>query len=221
VPEPGPRARAIPHETQENDMKLYYSPGACSLAPHIVAVETATPIELVKVDNATKKTADGRDFLEINPKGYVPALALDEGGVLTEGPVISQYIADRKPESGLVPAAGTLERYRLQEMMGYINSEVHKTYSPLFDKSIDPRLREDRVAYLKKRYAVIERSLEGREYLLGDRFTAADAYLFVVTNWAAYVKVDLSAFPNLQAFQKRVAARPAVQAAMKAEGLIK
>jgi glutathione S-transferase len=201
-------------------MKLYYSPGACSLAPHIVAEETGTKLELVKVDGTAKKTQDGQDFYKINPKGYVPALGLDNGEVLTEGPVISQYLADQKPDSGLVPKAGTMERYRLQEMMGYINSELHKTYSPLFGKDVDPKLREDRVAYLKKRYAVIEAKLTG-DYLFGGKFTAADAYLFVVTNWANFVKVDLSEFPRLQAFQKRVAARPAVQAALKAEGLVK
>jgi glutathione S-transferase len=202
-------------------MKLYYSPGACSLAPHIVAEELGTKLDYVKVDGGAKKTQDGQDFWKVNPKGYVPALGMDNGEVLTEGPVISQYLADQKPQAGLVPAAGTLERYRLQEMLGYINSEIHKTYSPLFGKDIDPKLRDDRVAYLMKRYAVIEQKLDGHEYLFGDRFTIADAYLFVVTNWANFVKVDLSQFPKLQAFQKRVAARPAVQAAMKAEGLVK
>jgi len=202
-------------------MKLYYAPGACSLAPHIVAEELGAKVDLVKVDLGSKKTADGADFSKINPKGYVPALGLDNGEVLTEGPVISQYLADQKPQSGLVPQAGTLERYRLQEMLGFINSEIHKTYSPLFDKTTPQETRDNRVAYLKKRYGVIEQKLAGREYLLGDRFTVADAYLFVVTGWAPHVKVDLSEYPNVQAFQKRVAARPAVQAAMKAEGLIK
>ncbi|HZZ95053.1 MAG TPA: glutathione transferase GstA [Usitatibacter sp.] len=202
-------------------MKLYYSPGACSLAPHIVAEELGAKLDYVKVDGTAKKTQDGEDFWKINPKGYVPALGLDDGGVLTEGPVISQYLADQKPQAGLVPAAGTLERYRVQEMLGYINSEIHKTYSPLFGKDVDPKLREDRLAYLAKRYAVIEQKLDGRDYLFGDRFTIADAYLFVVTNWAHFVKFDLAPFPKLQAFQKRVAARPAVQAAMKAEGLLK
>jgi len=202
-------------------MKLYYAPGACSLAPHIVAEELGSKVDLVKVDLGAKKTADGADYSKINPKGYVPALGLDNGEVLTEGPVISQYLADQKPQSGLVPPNGTLERYRLQEMLGFINSEIHKTYSPLFDKTTPQETRDNRVAYLKKRYGVIEQKLAGREYLLGDRFTVADAYLFVVTGWAPHVKVDLSEYPNVQAFQKRVAARPAVQAAMKAEGLIK
>ena len=159
--------------------------------------------------------------MTINPKGYVPALQLDNGEVLTEGPAIVQYLADQKPASGLAPAAGTFERYRLQEMLGYINSEIHKTYSPLFNPKTGQEVRNERVDYLRKRYDLIEKRLTGRDYLVGDRFTAADAYLFTVTNWANFVKVDLSAFPNLMAFQKRVAARPAVQAAMKAEGLIK
>lgn len=202
-------------------MKLYYSPGACSLAPHIVAEELGAKVDYVKVDGAAKKTQDGGDFWKVNPKGYVPALGLDNGEVLTEGPVISQYLADQKPEARLVPAAGSMERYRLQEMLGYINSELHKTYSPLFDKTTPQETRDNRLAYLKKRYALIEQKLDGHDFLFGDRFTVADAYLFVVTNWANYVKLDLSDFPKLQAFQKRVAARPAVQKAMKDEGLIK
>ena len=200
-------------------MKLYYSPGACSLAPHIVAHEAGIPLELVRVDTKSHTVAGGEDFLAINPKGYVPALRLDDGSILTEVPVVAQFLADRKPESGLMPAAGSLERYRVQEMMGYINSEIHKTYSPLFGP-IAAEAREERVRYLLRRYALIENHLEGREWLVGESFTPADAYLFVVTNWAAYLKIDLSA-PDLLAFQKRVGARPAVQAAMKAEGLIK
>lgn len=200
-------------------MKLYYSPGACSLTPHIVAHEAGIPLELVRVDTKSHTVAGGEDFLAINPKGYVPALRLDDGSILTEVPVVAQFLADRKPESGLMPAAGSLERYRVQEMMGYINSEIHKTYSPLFGP-IAAEAREERVRYLLRRYALIENHLEGREWLVGESFTPADAYLFVVTNWAAYLKIDLSA-PDLLAFQKRVGARPAVQAAMKAEGLIK
>ena len=202
-------------------MKLYYSPGACSLSPHIVASELGLGLQLEKVDLKSHKTAGGADFFAVNPKGYVPTLQLDSGEVLTEGPAIVQYLADRKPDAGLAPANGTLERYHLQEMLGFINSEIHKTYSPLFNDKTTPEAREERVEYLKKRYAVIEKQLAGRDYLFGNRFTVADAYLFTVTSWAAYVKVDLSAFPNLQAFQKRVAARPAVQAAMKEEGLLK
>jgi glutathione S-transferase len=201
-------------------MKLYFSPGACSLAPHIVAHELGIPLALDKVDSKTKRTASGANFLEINPKGYVPALELDGGQVLTEGPVISQYLADQKPAAGLAPPNGTVERYRLQETLGYINSEIHKTFSPLFNPATSPEVRAERVEYLKKRYPLIEKQLDGKSYLFGDHFTVADAYLFTVTNWATFLKIDFSAFPNLLAFQKRVAARPAVQAAMKAEGLL-
>jgi glutathione S-transferase len=201
-------------------MKLYFAPGACSLSPHIVAQELGIPLTLVKVDTSTKKLADGGDFWAINPKGYVPALQLDDGEVLTEGPAIVQYLADRKPEAKLVPPAGTLERYRVQEMLGYINSELHKTYSPLFRPTTSPELRKDREDYLRKRYALLEQRLATQAYLFGDQFTVADAYLFTVTNWAKFVKLDLSEFPNLLAFQARVAARPAVQAALTAEGLL-
>ncbi|HEX7841984.1 MAG TPA: glutathione transferase GstA [Kofleriaceae bacterium] len=200
-------------------MKLYFAPGACSLSPHIVAHEAGIPVTLVKVDLAAKKTADGGDFLAINPKGYVPALQLDNGEVLSEGPAIVQYLADSKPDAKLVPASGSFERYRLQEMLGYINSEIHKSYSPLFRPNTPPETRKDREEYLQKRYALIEQRLAKGPYLFGEQFTVADAYLFTVTNWANFVKLDLSAFPNLLAFQARVAARPAVQAAMVAEGL--
>ena len=201
-------------------MKLYFSPGACSLSPHIVALEAGIPVSLERVDRQ-KKTPDGSDYMAINPKGYVPALALDDGEVLTEGPAIVQYIADLKPEAGLAPANGTMARYRLQEMLGYINSELHKTYSPLFSPGTTPEQRDERVSYLKKRYAVLDKALAGKKHIFGDDFTVADAYLFTVTTWAAHVKLDLSELPNLVAFQERVAQRPAVQAAMKAEGLLK
>jgi glutathione S-transferase len=198
-------------------MKLYFSPGACSLSPNIVAHEAGIPLELVKVDVGTKTIVSDGDFWAVNPKGYVPALQLDDGQVLTEGPAIVQYLGDLKPESGIVPKAGTLERYRLQEMLGYINSEIHKSYSPLFNPETPAAAADERKAYLKKRYKLVEAALAGKPYLLGDKFTAADAYLFTVTNWASYVKLDLSDFPNLAAFQKRVSARPAVQEAMRAE----
>jgi glutathione S-transferase len=202
-------------------MKLYYSPGACSLAPHIVAHELGIPLTLEKVDTKTKQLASGGDFFAITPKGYVPALQLDGGEVLTEGPVVGQYLADLKPQSGLAPANGTLARYRLQEILGYINSEIHKSYSPLFNPATSDELRADRKEYLRKRYALLEATLAGQPFLTGDQFTVADAYLFTVTNWARIVKLDLDGFPALQAFQQRVAQRPAVQAAMKAEGLVK
>ena len=202
-------------------MKLYYSPGACSLSPHIVAREAGIEVELQKVDLKTKTINAEGDYWKVNPKGYVPALEVAPGDVLTEGPAIVQYLGDQKPQSGLVPPAGSKERYRTQEMLGYINSEIHKSYSPLFSPDTPAATAEERKAYLRKRYKPIEDRLAGREYLFGDKFSAADAYLFTVTNWARAVKLDLSEFPNLTAFQKRVAARPAVQEAMKAEGLVK
>ncbi|PMQ02800.1 Glutathione S-transferase GST-6.0 [Dyella sp. AD56] len=202
-------------------MKLYYAAGACSLSPHIVALEAGIPVELEKVDSKAKRTASGEDFLQINPKGYVPALKLDSGELLTEGPAIVQYLADLKPESGLAPANGTTARYRLQEVLGYINSELHKTYSPLFKPDTPDGVREERKAYLHKRYALLDQHLAKHEWLVGDHFTAADAYLFTVTNWAQHVNFDLSDLPAILAFQKRVAARPSVQAALKAEGLLK
>ncbi len=202
-------------------MKLYYSPGVCSLAPHIVAHEIGLPLTLEKVDIKTARTESGRDYLAINPKGYVPALELDDGQILTEGPAISQYLADRKPESGFAPANGTLARARLQEMLGYINSEIHKTYSPFFHPDTPKETLSEREAYLRKRYRYLDTLLGQHEWLTGPTFGAADAYLFVVTRWARAVHLDLSEFPALMAFQKRVAERPAVQAAMAAEGLIR
>ena len=201
-------------------MKLFYSPGACSLSPHIVAQEAGIPLQLVRVDTRTKTIAAEGDFWAINPKGYVPALELDDGQLLTEGPAIVQYLADLKPESALAPPNGTALRYRLQEMLNYVTSEIHKTYSPLFNPKVSAEVRAERTEYLKKRYAFLDRHLAVHDYLVDDRFTVADAYLFVVTNWAKSVKVDLSEFPRLLAFQKRIAARPAVQAALRAEGLI-
>jgi glutathione S-transferase len=201
-------------------MKLYYAPGACSLSPHIVASEAGINLDLEKVDLQSGSTAGGQVYSKINPKGYVPALQLDNGEVLTEGPAIVQYLADQKPASKLAPPAGTLERYRLQEMLGYLNSEIHKTYGPMFNPSITATERADKVAYLHKRYALIEQQLGRHKFLLGDQFTVADAYLFTVTNWADHLKVYLSQFPKLQAFQKTVSARPAVQKALRAEGLI-
>ena len=203
-------------------MKLYYAPGACSLSPHIVAREAGMDLKLDKVDLfGTRKTESGRDFNTVNPKGYVPALELDDGQVLTEGPVIVQYLADRKPESGLAPPPGTLERYRLQEALGFINSEIHKSYGPLFNPKIAPERRQEQLDTLRKRFSLVDKMLSGKKYLLGERFTVADAYLFVMVSWADFVKLDISEFANVLAFQKRVGARPAVQAALKAEGLAK
>ena len=202
-------------------MKLYYSPGACSLSPHVVAHELGIPLSTEKTDTKTKRTESGRDFWQINPKGYVPALELDNGEVLTEGPAIVQYLADQKGNTQLAPANGTLARARLQEMLNYITSEIHKTYSPLFKDDTPEATREERKAYLQRRYEYIERILAKQQWLLGDHFTVADAYLFTVTRWAAAVKLDLSGYPALLAFQERIAKRPGVQAAMLSEGLIK
>lgn len=202
-------------------MKLYYATGTCSLSPHIVALEAGLTLQLERVDNKAKRTGSGQDYWQINPKGYVPALQLDNGELLTEGPAIVQYLADLKPESGLAPANGTLARYRLQKMLGYINSELHKSYSPLFKPDTPEPTRAERRQYLHQRYQFIEDVLAKQPWLLGDHFTAADAYLFSVTNWAKHVDLDLSGFPALLAFQKRVAERPAVREAMQAEGLIK
>ena len=201
-------------------MKLFYATGSCSLSPHIVAHEAGIELRAQKVDLKTKTVHSQGDFLAINPKGYVPALQLDDGEVLTEGPTIVQYLADLKPETALAPPAGTLARYRLQEWLGYINSELHKSYSLLFRPDTAPPTRAERQGYLRKRYALIEKQLETRPYLLGDTFTGADAYLFTITSFADIVKFDLSSFPNVRAFQERVFARPAVKAAMRAEGLI-
>ncbi len=201
-------------------MKLYFSPGACSLSPHIVAKEAGIPLDLVKVDTKTKRMDGDGDFWKVNPKGYVPALELDDGQVLTEGPAIVQYLADLKPDAQLAPRNGSFERVRLQETLNYLTSEIHKAYSPLFKEDVLPAVREERLDYLKRRYALIEKQLEGRQYLAGDRFTVADAYLFTLTRWARVVKLDLSGYPNLAAFQERVAARKGVREALLAEGLI-
>lgn len=201
-------------------MKLYYAPAACSMFPHIIAREAGIELGLEKVDLGKKQTESGRDYLQINPKGYVPALELDDGQVLTEAGVIGQYLADQRPDSNLAPANGTLARYRLQETLNFITSEIHKTYSPLFNKATSPELREDRIQYLRRRYALIESWLNERPFLQGEHFSVADAYLFVTTHWSNFVNVDLSDFPAVTGFQQRVAARPAVQSAMRAEGLM-
>jgi len=202
-------------------VKLYYSPGACSLSPHIVARELGLPVEPVRVDLDTKTVSATGDYWAINPKGYVPALEIEAGEVLTEGPAIVQYLADLKPEAKLVPPCGSMERYRMQEMLAYIGTEIHKTYSSLFDDALPDTAKDELRKHLDRRYKPLDERLAGNDYLFGSQFTVADAYLFTVTNWARIVKVDLSGFPNVLAFRKRVAARPAVQAAMKAEGLLK
>ncbi|MFP2908504.1 glutathione transferase GstA [Pyxidicoccus sp. 3LFB2] len=203
-------------------MKLFYTPGACSLSPHIVLREAGLSFETEKVDIRAKKTEHGADYYGINPKGYVPALHLDEGGLLTEGPAIVQYLADKVPEKKLAPANGTLERYRLQELLNYIGTELHKSYSPLFNPALSDEVKNGFREKIVLRYKLIEERLAAKgPFLMGEQFTVADAYLFTVTNWAGNTKVDISSYPALQAFQARVAQRPAVQAALKAEGLTK
>ena len=202
-------------------MQLYYFPGACALSPHIVLLEAGLPYTLVKVDSKTKKTETGADYLAVNSKGAVPALQLDDGRVLTEGPAIVQYLADLKPESGLAPRAGTFERYQLMEILNYITSEVHKSFSPLFNPASSAELKEGAVTALGKKFDWLSNFLGKKPYLLGNTFTAADAYLFTVLNWTGHVKIDLAKWPVLAEFKARVAKRPKVIEAMKEEGLIK
>jgi glutathione S-transferase len=196
-------------------MKLYFSPGACSLHPHITIRETGVPIELVRVDTRSHKTQDGSDYYAVNPKGYVPALQLDDGTILTEGAVIDQYIADLKPASGMIPAAGTLPRYRVQEWLNFIATEIHKAFGPLFGGSDEAK--EQARARLAKRFDLVARTLESHPYLMGDTFTVADAYLFNMLTWTAFTGIDLAKWPSLQAFFARVQQRPSVQAALAAE----
>jgi glutathione S-transferase len=202
-------------------MKLYYSPGVCSLSPHIALREAGLAFELVKVDYETKKLPGGGDYRRLNPLGYVPLLELDDGQLLAEGPAIVQYIADRKPEVGLAPAAGTLPRYRLQEWLGFINSELHKAYSSLFDASLPDSVKAAIRKKLGTRLDHVVTRLGAQPFVLGDRFSVADGYLFTVLEWSRFVEIDLAAWPALQAFQSRVRQRPAVRAALQAEGLLK
>ena len=201
-------------------MKLYFSPGACSMSPHIVLLESGLPFTTEKVDLRSKQTESGADFKAINAKGYVPALETDEGVLLTEGPAIVQYVADLVPEKQLAPAAGSLQRYQLMSLLNFIGTEVHKNYSPLFRPDVGDDVKAYVRANLAQRYPQFEALLDGQDYLAGDNFTIADAYLFTVTNWAGHVGFDLSPWPRVQAFQARVAARPAVQQALRAEGLL-
>lgn len=199
-------------------MKLYYGRGTCSLSSHIALREAKADFELVKVDTKTKLTEAGADFRAINPNGYVPVLELDSGERLAENGVILQYIADQYPSANLAPPAGTMARYRLLEWLTFISSEVHKGYSPLFNPAVPDEYRTIARAKLGERLSYVEKQLAGKQYLL-DAFSVADAYLFVCLNWSGFVQVDLAPFASLQAFQARVAARPATQAAMQAEGL--
>ncbi len=201
-------------------MKLYYSPGACSLAPHIVLNEAGYKFELEKVDTKTKKTESGKDFWSISDKGYVPALAIDSGEVISEGVAIVQYLADTKPESGLAPKAGTMERVRLNEWLNYISTELHKGFAPLWHR-INDEATEAAKKKLASRFEYLESKLKGKDFLTGSSFSVADAYLFTVLNWAKPNGIDLGEYPAITAFMKRVAARPSVQKALESEGLLK
>jgi glutathione S-transferase len=209
-----PEGRKIP-------MKLYYSPGACSLSPHIALLEAGLPYDLVKVDLRAKTLENGDDYLKVNPKGQVPALALDSGELVTEGPVIVQMIADKVAAKNLAPARDSAERYKLLEWLNFITSEVHKNFGPLFS----PVLADDAKAFFKDRvmakFKYIDSQLPGRDYLMGKQFTVADGYLFTMLNWADRMKFDLSSMPNLLAYKDRVGARPKVQEALTKEGLMK
>ena len=202
-------------------MKLYYSPGACSLSPHIALLEAGLPYDLVKVDLKAKQLENGDDYLKVNPKGQVPALGLDSGELVTEGPVIVQMIADRAAAKNLAPARDSAERYKLQEWLNFITTEVHKNFGPLFS----PVLADDAKAFFKDRamgkFKYIDSQLPGRDYLMGKQFTVADGYLFTMLCWADRMKFDLSALPNLLAYKARVGARPMVQEALSKEGLLK
>ena len=201
-------------------MKLFLKPGSCSLASHIVLEEIGRPYDTETVDLAKKLTASGADFWAINPKGYVPALLLDDGDLLTEGPAILQYLADLAPELQLAPANGSKARYQLQSWLTFIGTEVHKNFSPFFNPAATPEMKDLARANLQRRLGYVNDQLAGRDFLMGDTFSVADAYLFTVVGWAKFVQLDLSAWPHLIAFQARVAARPATQRALKAEGLI-
>jgi len=201
--------------------KLYYSPGACSLSPHIALREAGLPFELAMASLRTKKLADGSDLASVSPKGQVPVLEFDDGQRLTEGPAIVQWIADQAPASGLAPAAGTLARYRLQEWLNFITSELHKGFSPLFSPVMPDEAKAIARTRLADKLAWVDGQLAGKPYLMGDAFTVADGYLFTVAGWGKMVGVDIAPLPHLSAFMARVAARPAVQEALKAEGLLK
>ena len=201
-------------------LQLYYTPGACSLASHIALRETGLEFGLIRVDLATGKTEQGEDFRAISAKGYVPALRLEDGQLLTENQVILQYLADLKPESGLAPAAGTLPRYRLMEWIAFIATELHKGFGPLWNPATPEATRQTALTLLARRFDLVEAALNQGQGLTDADFSLADAYLFTVLGWAPLHHIDLSPWPGLQAFQQRVASRPAVQAALRAEGLV-
>ncbi|MBB1077709.1 glutathione transferase GstA [Rhodoferax sp. 4810] len=202
-------------------MKLYYSAGACSLSTHIALKESGLDFEAIAAPTKTHKLADGTDYYSINPLGYVPLLVLDDGRQLHECPVILQYVADQEPQLALAPACGTFERYKLQEWLNFIATELHKGFSPLFTPGMPDEAKALAKTRLEGRLQWTDGELAGRHFLMGDTYTVADAYLFVVQSWGKYVGVDTSGLPNLSALAARVAARPAVQAALRAEGLVK
>jgi glutathione S-transferase len=202
-------------------MKLYFSPGVCSLSPHIALVEAGLDFSLERVDIGKKLTASGADFRAINPKGYVPALELDDGTVLTEGPAIVQYIADLAPQAKLMGAVGSVERYQVAGWLNFIGTELHKNFSPLFNPAASEDIKAAARTQLANRLTYVAQQLEGRDFLMGSQFSAADGYLFAVLGWAGLVKFSLADWPVFAAYSARVAARPAVQQAMRNEGLIK
>ncbi|QDL39538.1 glutathione transferase GstA [Rhodoferax sediminis] len=202
-------------------MKLYYSPGACSLSPHIALEEAGLAYEAIAAPTKTHKLPDGTDYYTINPLGYVPLLQLDDGTLLREGPVIVQYIADQAPAKKLAPANGTLARYQLQSWLNFVGTELHKGFSPLFNPATPTEYKTVVIERLQSRLKWVDGELAGKQYLMGDQFSVADGYLFTITNWAAPMNIDLSPLANLTAYRARVAARPGVQQAMKAEGLLK
>ncbi|HJW55660.1 MAG TPA: glutathione transferase GstA [Burkholderiaceae bacterium] len=202
-------------------MKLYFSPGACSLSPHIVLCEAGMTFDLEKVDLGAKRTAGGLDFSTINPKGYVPVLELDNGERLTEGPAIVQYLADLAPQKQLAPPAGSMERYHLIEWLNFISTELHKGFSPLFKADMPLEAKEIARKTLTQRIGIVADQLQRSAYLAGEQFSVADAYLFTVLSWGRHVKLDLASWPAVDSYLKRIADRPAVRAAMMAEGLIK
>ncbi len=200
-------------------MKLYYTPGACSLAPRIIACEAGLEIEYDKVDLKTQTTASGRDFIRINPKGYVPALALHSGEILAEVPVILEYMADQAPAAHLLPRLGSLERYRVKEWLDFTGAELHKGFDPLLNGPMPNKARQLAVSHLQRRFGYLDRCLEGQPYLMGERFTVADAYCFTVLSWARFHRIDLSAYTMVSDYLKRVSERPMVKRALQAEGL--
>ena len=201
-------------------MKLYYSPGACSLAPHIALLEAGLPFELERVDLQSKRTEKGKDYLAINPKGYVPALELDSGEILTEAQIVLQYIAELKPEAKLAPSGGVVDRFRMLEMLNFISTELHKQFGPLFRQNTPQETRDYQVELISKRIGLLEGRLPEGSFAASDRFSIADIYLFTVLNWTRPLKMDLGAWPRVRAYMGRISERPAVLSALRGEGLI-